>query len=96
MRGYVLFDVDGTLIDHAGQPIPETMGLVRIVRLLDFEVVLWSAAGADHAAQTAQRVGLGDVRCFTKPARPEEKAALQVDNDASHRIGDWPFIKVAS
>ena len=95
-RGYVLFDVDGTLVDRGGQAIPEALFVINLVRLLDFEVVLWSAAGATHAAGVSYELGLGQVRCFTKPDRPSEDPALVVDNDPGHRIKGQPFLRVVA
>ena len=44
MNGYVFFDVDGCLVDFQGQRIPETLNVLRLVRVLDFDVRVWSTA----------------------------------------------------
>jgi len=106
MPPYVLLDVDGVCVDYYGRPMPGIERLVEVLRLLGFEIVLWSGGGAVYARKVAAALGfLTDVkRCYDKPDYPIQfdaalallgrPPALQVDDDPTERVGDWPFLLV--
>lgn len=103
---FVLFDVDGCLLDFHGEPMPGVTRLLDTVRLLGFQVRVWSAGGEKWARKAADSLGATEARCYDKPDYPPTEAdalvllgsrpALQVDDDATERIADWPFMLVAA
>lgn len=104
----ILFDVDGTISCGTPRcvPRPGMLLLCDTLACLGYELVAWSAGGAAHAQDHVERCGLhGSVhRYLTKPSYPitEEAAlavvgrrpALQIDDDPTERVGDWPFMQV--
>lgn len=102
-KPYVLFDVDGCLLDYRGNIIPGIQRLLDTLRLLGFEIRIWSAGGKEYARETAERLGLAGVaECYRKPSYPPtledalallgSAPALQVDDDPTERIPGWPFM----
>lgn len=103
-RPVVLFDVDGVLTQRDGTPTPGIARLVDVLQLLGFEVRFWSAGGVAHIGETLAKVGIYGM--FTLRPKPEypiavERAveaiggrvALQIDDDPTERVGDWPFMQ---
>jgi hypothetical protein len=79
-RIVVYFDVDDTLVRSAGTKIIPVSSMVAHARSLassGAELYCWSAAGADYARSTAQRVGI--EQCFVgflpKPSCRRELSA---------------------
>lgn len=106
---YVLLDVDG-IVNLVGPGAPIRPGLVLLCDMLTclgYELRLWSAGGAAHARSEAERAGIhGSVTAyFDKAEYPmSEQAALailgrrpalQVDDDPTERVADWPFMLLA-
>lgn len=102
--GVVLLDIDGVIESGPKHSRPGMVLLCDTLTLLGFEVVAWSSGGAEHALKAVERCGLhGSIHRFlSKPDYPMTKAsvlervgqrpALQIDDDATERIGDWPFM----
>ena len=104
----VLLDVDGVIADGQAAkkcaPRPGIRLLVDTLARLDYEVVAWSAGGVLHARDVVYACGLNCVihRFLNKPDLPMqeedalrlvgERPALQIDDDPSERVGDWPFM----
>lgn len=55
----VAVDVDGTLLVDGELNLP-LVEWVKEQKSAGFEVLLWSAAGRDHAAEVAERFGIAD------------------------------------
>jgi NLI interacting factor-like phosphatase len=105
----VLFDVDGTLSDgriwRKATARPGVRDLLDTLAMLGFQLVVWSSGGEEYARRVAEALGLhGAVwRYAAKPSYPmnEEAAlaaigrrpALQVDDDHTERVADWPFME---
>jgi hypothetical protein len=102
-----VIDVDCTIYDNK-EPTRRREGIELLFGSLALigEVHLWSAAGAEHAAAIAAAQGLQAyvAAVHDKPAYPPTEkdairilgrpAALQVDDDETERVADWPFLKV--
>lgn len=98
----ILFDVDGVILSNTTrQLVPGIQMLIDVLRLLGFKIAIWSSLG-DHAQEAVDKLGLNGVaRCFEKPDYPIQldaalallgnPPALQLDDDATERVGDWPF-----
>lgn len=101
---YVLLDVDGVCVDYNGAPMPGIGRLVKTFEALGYAVVLWSAGGRNYCWEAAARCGFKPVNAFTKPDYPIQEAAalallkhppvLQLDDDPTERVADWPFMEV--
>jgi hypothetical protein len=64
-RMVVYIDVDDTLVRSAGtkiMPVPRMVEHAKLLASSGAELYCWSAAGADYARSTAQRLGI--ERCF--------------------------------
>ena len=105
-RLIVLMDVDGCVnLIEPGLPIrPGILLLADTLACLGFEIVLWSAGGADHARNEAQRAGIhGSVLRYFDKLDYDDKdpqhvidligsaPVLQIDDDWAERIGTWAF-----
>ena len=109
-RPILLLDVDGvvTLIEPGAPMRPGIDLLCQAFVALGGSVVLWSGPGAEHAEEVATRVGIDKyvTKYLAKPDYPiTEEAALlalqdipvlQVDDDATERVGNWPFLHLPS
>ena len=108
MSGIVLFDVDGTLLRRDGSIRPGAALVIRTLMALDYSVHFWSGQGEHHARMVANSIGLGlpHIPCHTKPPYPMaehtalriigERPVLQIDDQRSDRIADWPFMQWAA
>jgi hypothetical protein len=100
---FILFDVDGVLLDYDGEPMPGMQRVLNILRLLGYDIKVWSAGGAEHAQDAASQFGL-DAECYTKPTYPIQvldaiallggAPALQLDDDPTEHVDNWPFLLV--
>ena len=99
-------DVDLTIVDSFNDfplLIPGRRQMLKAMSTLG-EVVLWSAGGADYVQDTVATFGLhnyvhGWRRKPEYPPQEDEalsilgrKPDLQVDDDPSERVADWPFL----
>ena len=101
---FVLSDVDGVILDSHGNLRQGAVDLLCGFAALGFEIVLWSGNGAEHARQAADRIGLPNVRCLSKPPFPIRLdaalallgtvPALQLDDDPFEHVADWPFVHI--
>ncbi len=105
-----VLDVDLTIYDGFARPPRLIDGSKILLQTLSTlgEVRLWSAGGESHAREVAQRFELADMISdyHDKPPYPptEEsairilgrKAALQIDDDVSERVADWPFVEATA
>jgi hypothetical protein len=102
-RRIVLFDIDGVVLAVDGTPMPGAQALVDTLMCLGYEVHFWSAGGTLHVADALQRAGIyGGFKAHEKPTYPptEDEAlrivgrrpALQIDDDPTERVADWPFM----
>lgn len=104
-----ILDVDLTIHDAFSRPTAMIKGTRLLLQVLDAlgEVRLWSAGGASHCRQIAQTYELTDlVADYHDKPRPNteeealrilgRKATLQIDDDPSERIADWPFVEATA
>src|SRR4051812_23995726 len=99
----VLFDIDGVILGVDGTPVPSAPALIDTLMCLGFEVHFWSAGGTRHVGDALQRAGIyGSFGAHDKPIYPPTEAAalkiigrrpaLQIDDDPTERVADWPFM----
>jgi len=104
MSPIVLFDIDGVILSADGTPLPGAGWLVDTLMCLGFEVRFWSAGGTRHAGEAINRAGIyGSFTIHEKPTYPPteddalrivgRRPALQIDDDHTERIADWPFME---
>ena len=101
---FILSDVDGVIVDYYGNPRLETIDLLWSFHALDFELVIWSGGYAGYPREIADRFNLPVKRTFKKPDYPIQLGAalellggvpaLQLDDDPTERVADWPFIHI--
>lgn len=102
-------DVDLTIYDCFSRPPRLIDGSRLLLQTLSSigEVRLWSAGGETHCRQIAQRYELTDfIANYHDKPRPNteeealrilgRKAILQIDDDPSERIADWPFVEATA
>lgn len=105
----VLFDVDGVLSDgriwRRATARPGVQTTLDTLACLGFQLIAWSSGGAEYAQRVCEALVLhGSIwRYASKPAYPmTEEAALavigsrpvlQIDDDPTERIADWPFME---
>jgi hypothetical protein len=105
----IIFDTDLVIGDGSPAPrCAHPRGLTVLISVLvalGYELRAWSAGGAEHARAVVAHAGLVDAFAayHTKPDYPmTERAclailgrrpALQVDDDPSERVADWPFLQ---
>lgn len=102
---FVLSDVDGVLLDYERKPRWDAIWVLHNLAALGFEIVVWSGRGETVALRVALSFGLPtSTRCFAKPDYPISLDAalallggapvLQLDDDPTERVGDWPFLLI--
>ena len=103
-------DVDLTIYDCFSKPPQLINGSRLLLQTLSTigEVHLWSAGGESHARNIAQEFELTDTITdyHNKPAYPPTEkeairilgrvATLQIDDDPTERIADWPFVEATA
>jgi len=108
-RPLFIIDVDWTITD-CGEPRRIRPGMRQLLGVLSVagEVHAWSAGGQAHVREVIDEFKLGEyiVAAHDKPPYPprEEEALailgrkpmLQLDDDLSEQIADWPFIALNS
>lgn len=62
----IAFDVDDTLIDSTGNPIEDTIQVLKWFVDRDYRVLVWSGAGTNHAKEVVSKLGLSGVEIGTK------------------------------
>lgn len=105
-RPLIVVDVDLTIFDEFADPpqlMPNAKLLLHALSLLG-EVHLWSGGGEQHCRVVAQTHKLGEfiTDYHDKPRRPVQEAeaiqilgraaALQIDDEPTERVADWPFV----
>jgi hypothetical protein len=107
--GLVVLDVDGCImLVEPGYPIrPGILTMVKAFVQMGHEVVLWSAGGEEHAKEQALRAHIDEYvsHYYRKPEYPMTEAdslatlgrrpVLQIDDDHTERVADWPFLLVS-
>lgn len=82
--------------------MPGIQRLLGTLQLLGFEIRIWSAGGAERAQHVAASLGIPEAKCYSKPEYPIQPEAalallgdvpaLQMDDDPTERVADWPFM----
>lgn len=81
---------------------------IELLDALGYELAMWSAGGAQHAWAVAQHCGYAEHvhRFYGKPDGPMSpenalcvigetvRPVLQVDDELTERVGDWPFFLI--
>lgn len=106
---FLLLDVDWVItLPAAGAPPRPGIGpFCQLFIDHGVAIKLWSGAGAEHAKKEAHRVGIDKhvTAYLSKPDYPISQTAaisalgsapiLQVDDDATEAVADWPFLHLS-
>ena len=101
---FVLFDVDGVVVDYDGKLRPGARELMIGFAAMGYEIRMWSGNGCEHASDVAEKYDLPCESFTTKPPYPMTRTSvvnvmagtpsLQFDDDYSEYVGDWPFVHI--